>query len=782
MDEPFLAALGVLFALFVLGLTVAAFILALKARGEARDLSERLERMDRILKVVVERSRRIEEALAKGVSAPPVPPAETAPAASPPRSAAEIGRILDRVAVPEPAATAPVSAAEPAAASTDPVLDSLGRKGEQPGTAPVAPVPTRAPAAAPESLENFLGGRVFLVVGVVVAVLGLGWFLKVAVDRDWIGPGARVFLGAAAGIAALVAGDRMRARGLGLFGQGLMGGGLGALYVTVFFACVRYGFIERPATYGAMLLLTAGAAALAARRDAPLLAYLGFLGGYLTPAVLTTGEDRLWGMTGWLAVLDAGVLAVAARRGWRGLDLMSTLLSAFYFGAWIDKFFADPRAGEASAALSILAALGLAVALAPPVLRREPPRALSLVSAFLAGTLAIVAGAILLHPLHRRALGAGVAGLAAVYLLATRLVAVRCNARAAAGILLALSLASMAVAVPFVFEGRGVAPAWAAVGTALLALASRGGNVLVAVGGMSMLALAAGEAVFGGRWLHDPAMPAYGNAAFGCVCAPGAGMLVGGLLLRDGWKARFPAPSALLLGGTWLLSLAVGAEAWQAVTDALGQRAMDRESLDATSAAAATAGAVLLASLLWKKGSDGERSLALLPAFAAFVAGAIWIGGGRGQDYRPFLGAGFLGGLLTAAAALAAGALSPRTAGRILQVSALAYLFAVGTGEIFAWGRHGEIGTGTRQEAEFRAQVVASVAWAVYASALLGVGFLRARADLRWSGIVLFGATVGKVLLYDTAALDPVYRVGSFLVLGLLLVGASRLYQKRKPV
>ncbi len=774
MDDTFFYAVGVLFGLLLFGFSLAAFVLALKARGESTDLAERLDRLDRILKVVVDRTRRIEEGLPKG-AAPPPPASPPAPAPSLPAASLPPGPALQ---APQPGPAGPPApileglrppAGAPAAA--------FAAKAGPPDSAAARPVP----AGGSESLESFLGGRVFLVVGIVVAVIGLGWFLKVAVDRDWIGPGARVALGVAAGIAALVAGDRMRARGLGLFGQGLMGGGLGALYVTAFFACVRYGFLDRPATYGAMLLLTAGGAALAAKRDAPLLAYLGFLGAFLAPAVLTTGEDRLWALTGWLAVLDVGVLVVAARRSWRGLDLMAVLFSAFYYGAWLDRFFGESRVGEASGVLSLLAALALAAALAPPIARREPPRALALVSAFLAGTLAIVAGAVVLHPLHRQALGAGVAGLGGVYVLACWLVATRCGSRAAAGVLLSLGLASAAIAVPFVFEGRAVAPAWAATGLALLFLASRGAPGPVVVGGMGMLALAVGEAVLGGRWIHDRGMAAVGNAAFACVAAPGAAMLAGGLLLRPSWKARFPAPATLLVGGTWLLALAAGAEAWQAVADALGDAAMRQESLDAAAAGAVTSGAVLAAAVLWRGGPDPARALALFPAFAAFVLGSIWVGGGRRGGFTPVLNAGFLCGLGTTAAALAAGALSPRIAGRVLQVAALAFLFAVGTGEIFAWGSRGTLDGGTRIEAEFRAQVVASIAWAVYASALLGVGFLRGRADIRWAGIVLFGVTLLKVIVHDTAELDAVYRVGSFMVLGLLLVGASRLYQRRKP-
>ena len=53
---------------------------------------------------------------------------------------------------------------------------------------------------------------------------------------------------------------------------------------------------------------------------------------------------------------------------------------------------------------------------------------------------------------------------------------------------------------------------------------------------------------------------------------------------------------------------------------------------------------------------------------------------------------------------------------------------------------------------------------------------------LRWLGLGVFALTVGKVFLIDLASLKTVYRIGSFLALGALLVAASFLYQRaRKP-
>ncbi len=73
-----------------------------------------------------------------------------------------------------------------------------------------------------------------------------------------------------------------------------------------------------------------------------------------------------------------------------------------------------------------------------------------------------------------------------------------------------------------------------------------------------------------------------------------------------------------------------------------------------------------------------------------------------------------------------------------------------------------------------------SVLWASFATALMILGFARNKALLRRCSIALFAATIIKVFVRDTANVDTPYRILSFLVLGLMLVGASYLYHRFK--
>ena len=76
-------------------------------------------------------------------------------------------------------------------------------------------------------------------------------------------------------------------------------------------------------------------------------------------------------------------------------------------------------------------------------------------------------------------------------------------------------------------------------------------------------------------------------------------------------------------------------------------------------------------------------------------------------------------------------------------------------------------------------QLTLSVTWALYAVVLIAIGIRRNYAPGRYFAIVLFGLTVTKVLMNDIAGLDRFYRMLTVLAVGVLLLVASYLYQRR---
>jgi uncharacterized membrane protein len=76
-----------------------------------------------------------------------------------------------------------------------------------------------------------------------------------------------------------------------------------------------------------------------------------------------------------------------------------------------------------------------------------------------------------------------------------------------------------------------------------------------------------------------------------------------------------------------------------------------------------------------------------------------------------------------------------------------------------------------------KGQMWISIMWAMYAAAVISVGLWRKLVTLRYIGLCLFTIVILKVFIYDMSTLEKIYRIAGFIVLGLVLIGVSYLYQ-----
>ena len=123
------------------------------------------------------------------------------------------------------------------------------------------------PEREPFDLSRLLGARTLAFTGGLVSLLGIVFFFALAVQRGWIGPVARVSLGALASAAMLGAGWWLRRRfGETLASTAAAGVGVAGAYATLLAAAARYELIAEPVA----LVLAAGIAAACDRDRARL--------------------------------------------------------------------------------------------------------------------------------------------------------------------------------------------------------------------------------------------------------------------------------------------------------------------------------------------------------------------------------------------------------------------------------------------------------------------------------------------------------------------------------
>src|SRR5690606_2166530 len=75
-------------------------------------------------------------------------------------------------------------------------------------------------------------------------------------------------------------------------------------------------------------------------------------------------------------------------------------------------------------------------------------------------------------------------------------------------------------------------------------------------------------------------------------------------------------------------------------------------------------------------------------------------------------------------------------------------------------------------------ELTRSAAWLVYSLLLFAAGVIRSAPAARYAAITLFGVSILKIFLRDLSFLDTPYRIVSFLILGVILLLVSFVYQR----
>jgi uncharacterized membrane protein len=261
---------------FIFILPPVAFFKAIRAQREVENLKARIGALED-----QQFAPRTSESTAEESEVPPPVPASPRPVPVP-----------SRLEIPE----------QIAAPSTPPPLPPF------PEPATHTPAPPPRPPRSPFNWEQFMGAKMFAWIGGLALFLGVAFFVKYSFEHNLIPPEVRVAIGFIVGVALIVGGLALRRKENVITAQTLCATGVLILY-AVTFACrafYHFSFFGLLPTFALMTLITAVAFLLAVRMNALGVAILGIAGGFLTPILLSTGQDNPLGLFGYIALLDIG--------------------------------------------------------------------------------------------------------------------------------------------------------------------------------------------------------------------------------------------------------------------------------------------------------------------------------------------------------------------------------------------------------------------------------------------------------------------------------------------
>ncbi|HEY2170788.1 MAG TPA: DUF2339 domain-containing protein, partial [Candidatus Angelobacter sp.] len=644
------------------------------------------------------------------------------------------------------------------------------------------PPPLTFAHTPPEAdLESRIGGRLANRVGIILLIFGVSFFLKLAFDNNWIGPAGRITIGILIGLALLPWSDYLRKKGYTYFSEGIAGLGAATLYLSIWAGWHYYALFTREMAFIAMIAVTAVLAFISLRRDSLRLAMLCLVGGgFLTPILLSNGTNNEGALFSYLSVLDAGLLWMAVRKEWKGLGGVSLILTQLYFWGWYLTYY---RPSELGITLFFSTLFFVVYTAVPPARVRIWRKVLEEDYLLLFGASLFYFGSLFSMLWHsdRDLLTFLALLLAAVHLGLAWLVARDAKEETfeLRTAYFGLAILFATATIPIKLSGNWIAIAFAIEAATLLWAGFQRDKKLLRAYGYALFAVTVARNLAvpprGGTLLLNERFLTYLIVVACLAGAAYAGKKFGQALLD--WEG--PLISLLCIAANVYALAAISLEVTDNIRGDYFQGLWLIGFWSVYAAALFAFGAERKSPLLRWQGL-------VLFTFVFFATFLLPLFESNSRALSPFLNERFLTYMIlvgSLAVVLWFGLQKRENLGDgetkiVALFSILIHLYAIYALSVEVWNLFAN-GPGGFHQSSLAQHLALTVLWTTYAGALFAFGIKKQNAWLRWQALVLFGVVVVKVLFYDISYLEKFYRVLSFLLLGIVLVIVSFLYERK---
>ncbi|OQY05375.1 MAG: hypothetical protein B6I25_05685 [Planctomycetales bacterium 4572_13] len=652
------------------------------------------------------------------------------------------------------------------------------------------PVP-KAQLSAKGGLELKIGTTVAMVIGAILVIVGVGFFLRHIYQAMTFGPAARVSMVAAGGLLAFIIGEVLRRRDYEMVAKGLTALGFALLYAAVFSGSRVYALFSTEWAFGLSIIVTAATMAYAVRLNEVFIAFLALLGGYLSPVIISTGQNLPIPLFSYVFVLSSGAIGCAMFRRWRAVNWIAMVGTYLLYTGWFEKFYTPDQMQTALLWLGVFGGMYLICPILYGLLRKVQAHAEDV------GLVVLNSAAVfyylwqILNADFQHAFALTCAGLGVVHLAMMEVGRVRykedSNLQAALGV---LGTAFMTVSILLYFNRtQPMVIAWSIETVVLTFIGIRYQNLWTKAMSIIVASIAA-IGLFYHLPLHNSVdFHVFVNAPFATWCCVSAAILICHGLWRflgssDDEESLFMA-QIFYAAGAILLVVGCSLE-WYAHCDwHIESRTVGDSNF--WLGIIVLCGLAILAFLARPLPPQGQvaRCFGVLTAFG----GAVWTALVMTDVYHdgfmifanvPFMIAAFFVGSILLAAWFVRRTDTERE-GRFrlppaLVLGALILVWVLLSEQIYQYFWCKNKFVESVENWRFSAQMYMSVAWAVYAAVLVILGFIFRVAGIRYLSLTIFAVLLGKINL-DIWDLGTEYRIATFLTTGLILVGVSFLYQ-----
>ena len=211
-------------------------------------------------------------------------------------------------------------------------------------TAPTAPKPqVSAPKISlpkqPSDLEKIIGESWINKIGILIVVIGVAIGAKYSIENELISPLTRIILGYLVGIGLLGFGIKLKPKFEG-YSAVLVSGAISIFYFITYFAYSFYSLIPQVLAFVMMLIFTAFTVFTAIKYNRVVIAHIGLIGAYAVPFLLSSGSGRVDILFSYMLIINLGILFISIKKDWKSLHYSAFFFTWMIYGSWFaDKSF-----------------------------------------------------------------------------------------------------------------------------------------------------------------------------------------------------------------------------------------------------------------------------------------------------------------------------------------------------------------------------------------------------------------------------------------------------------
>ena len=177
-------------------------------------------------------------------------------------------------------------------------------------------------ATSETNFEKYIGENLFGKIGILIFIIGIGFFVKYAIDQNWINETARTLMGYAVGAGMLVLAERLHKR-YHTFSSLLAGGAFGIYYLITAIAFHYYALFSHTMAFVILCVTTIFMSAVSVLYDRKELAVTALVGGFIAPFIISTDSSSIISLQIYITILNIGMFCLAMYKKWAILPMVS---------------------------------------------------------------------------------------------------------------------------------------------------------------------------------------------------------------------------------------------------------------------------------------------------------------------------------------------------------------------------------------------------------------------------------------------------------------------------